>query len=204
MKKILMILTSFVVLSFAIEDLGTYGKTELIEGKSFSDEIEERIGKLDIEKIKKQLDEKRKESFLLGKVLPTCEKTRVRKFEPTIVFKDDLLMPYNNKVLFKKNQKVNILKHLDIVFPYHLLFADADDEVQVQLAYSLSGKAMTMFVNGDISSFVDKKDKIYVGRKDFEVKSFNVECLPSIVTQQDGEFIINEYNPEDLIQKDEK
>ena len=204
MIKALLLTLIVTTYSLSIEDLGTYGKTESIVGKSFSDEISERIDKLDIEVIKKDIDKKRKESFNLGKNLPTCEKSITREFSPIVEFKEDLVMPYNNKVIYKKNQKVNILKQLEIVFPYHLLFADADDEIQMQLVYSLNGKAMTMFVNGDISSFVDKKDQIYVGRKEIEVKSFDIHCLPSIVTQKDGKFIISEFNPTDLIKKDEK
>lgn len=189
-------------LSHALTDLGTYGEVTLLEGKSFSDEINERIELIDIESVKKELDKKKKESFVLGTNLPTCSETLQREFEPIFKFEEDLIMPYNKKVLFKKNQEVNILKHLDISFPYHMLFADADDNIQKKLAYSLSGKAMIMFANGDISSFVDKEEQIYVARKEFEIKSFNIKCVPSIVTQSDNKFIINEYKPQDLMKKD--
>lgn len=204
MKKILFSLVAIVSLSFSIEDLGTYGKTELVEGKSFSDEINERIEKLDIDVIKKELDEKQKASYNLGNNLPTCLETKTREFEPSFVFKEDLLMPYNKQVLYSKDQKVNILKQLDIVFPYYLLFADADDKIQRELAYALNGKAMIMFANGNIGPFIEKKEQIYVARKEFEIKSFDIACVPSIVTQNGNKFIINEYKPEDLVEKDNK
>lgn len=49
-----------------------------------------------------------------------------------------------------------------------------------------------------------KNNKFMLQEKEFEIKSFNIKCLPSIVAQNNDKFIINEYKPDDLIKKDNK
>lgn len=204
MLKVFLYIVIFKVLLFSLDDLGTYEGTSSIEGKSFSDEINERIKNLDVKKIEEQMIIQKKASFNLGKNLPLCQETLSREYTPVMKFDEDLIIPYNNQIIFKKNETVNILKHLNINFQQYLLFLDADEIIQKKLANALRDKAMIMFANGDISSYVDKEQQIYVARKEFEIKSFNIKCLPSIVAQNNDKFIINEYKPDDLIKKDNK
>lgn len=186
----------------ALEDLGTYDGTKTIEGKSFSDEINERIKSLDVKKIEEQMIKEKKSSYNLGKNLPECSETVSREYVPEITFSEELVIPYSREILFKKGEKVNILKHLNINFPYYLVFADADSLIQKKLVNALSQKSMIMFVNGDISDYIEKDQQIFIARKELEVKSFNIRCLPSIVAQNGEKFVVNEYNPNELVKKD--
>lgn len=196
----------FIMLSItslvALEDLGTYEGTKTIEGKSFSDEINERIKSLDVKKIEEQMIKEKKSSYNLGKNLPECSETVSREYVPEITFSEELVIPYSREILFKKGEKVNILKHLNISFPYYLVFADADSLIQKKLVNALSQKSMIMFVNGDISDYIEKDQQIFIARKELEVKSFNIRCLPSIVAQNGEKFVVNEYNPNELVKKD--
>lgn len=196
----------FIMLSItslvALEDLGTYEGTKTIEGKSFSDEINERIKSLDVKKIEEQMIKEKKSSYNLGKNLPECSETVSREYVPEITFSEELVIPYSREILFKKGEKVNILKHLNISFPYYLVFADADSLIQKKLVNALSQKSMIMFVNGDISDYIEKDQQIFIARKELEVKSFNIRCLPSIVAQNAEKFVVNEYNPNELVKKD--
>lgn len=204
MLKVFFYIALLKVFLFSLDDLGTYEGTSSIEGKSFSDEINERIKNLDVKKIEEQMNIQKRASFNLGKNLPLCKETTSREYFPVVKFDEDLIIPYNNQIIFKKNETVNILKHLNINFQQYLLFADADEIIQKKLVSVLREKAMIMFANGDISPYVEREQQIYVARKEFEIKSFNIKCLPSIVAQNNDKFIINEYNPDDLIKKDNK
>lgn len=202
MLNIILIIMLSITSLIALEDLGTYEGAKTIEGKSFSDEINERIKSIDVKKIEEQMIKEKKASYNLGKNLPECSETISREYSPEIIFTEELVIPYSREILFKKGEKVNILKHLNISFPYYLVFADANSLIQKKLVQALSSKSMVMFVNGDISEYIERDQQIFIARKEFEVKSFNIRCLPSIVAQNGDKFVVNEYKPDELVRKD--
>lgn len=185
---------------FALEDLGLHGKVEPIEGKSLMDVINENYEKVDKDELKKEVLDARAKSFKVENGLPTCEKTTQREYEPIITIDRDIEVPYMNATLFKKGYKYNILKEQNITFPYYLAFINIEDQVQISLANQLKDSSYLMIAQGDIGPYIEDGQDIKIARKEFEIKSFNIKCLPSIVTQKDFKFIINEYNPEDLIE----
>ncbi|AXH16396.1 hypothetical protein CP985_03360 [Malaciobacter mytili LMG 24559] len=203
MKK-LIFLFILVLNLYSFEDLGIIGEVEPIEGKTLMDVLTEKYNKLDKLKLEKDLLNARKESLKLKSNLPTCKETKVREFTPLITLKEDIVVPIENRVLYTKGT-YNILDTFSIIFPYHILFIDYDDEIQRLLPNAFGNTSiLTLIAKGDINKLVEETDNVQIAREDFEIKSFNIQCLPTIVTQRDNKFIINEYNPEELIEKEQK
>lgn len=201
-KKIALLLISVINL-FALQDLGVQGEVKKIEGKSLIDELEERYKKVDLKELDNKLIKAQKDSLKVSSKLPTCGRTEQRIYQPIITIEQDIVVPIENKVLYKKGDKYNLLKEQNINFAYHIVFINSDDYIQMELANALNNKALVLVAKGDLSKFTDKGQDINIARESMEIKAFNIKCLPTVVTQKDDSFIINEYNPEDL-KKDSK
>jgi hypothetical protein len=192
----------------AYEDLGVYGEMYEIKEKDFRQLLKEKWEKTDKEEIKSKLQKSVFDSLTITSSIPTCSSSQQREFNPTIELKADLIMPYTDNVI-KEKGTYNILKELNINFPYSVIFINADDELQVELAQfykeQLGNKIQVMLVQGDFLKFTQNtifKDSM-VARQNVEAKAFNLQCVPSIYTQQNEFFMIQEYNPMELL-KNEK
>lgn len=194
----------FTSLTHAVEDLGIHGDVFSVEGKSLIDVIEEREKKVDKKKLIKNLNKARRDSLKIDNGLHACLETKQRIYEPTIIMDRDITMPLKNTVLYKKGTKYNILKEQNISFNYYVSFINVDDEIQISLAKQIGKSSYTMAAHGDISKYIDDGQEIKIARRNTELKMFDIKCLPSIVTQQDYKLVINEYNPDDLVEKDSK
>jgi hypothetical protein len=92
--------------------------------------------------------------------------------------------------------------------PYNIIFIDANDELQVELAKiykeNLKEKIRVLVAKGDYLKL--SKDELFtnskIARESFELKAFNVQCLPSIYTQKNYSFFIQELNPKELKNED--
>lgn len=180
-------------------DLGVHGKT-YSKGSSFEDELKTRYKNYDKKKLEDEVIKKRKAVLKLENDLPTCQKTISKEFVPTIKLSNSINVPIVDKVIEEANKEINILERFNIFFPYHVLFIDVNDKKQRFLAEELSNKynIRVFIAKGDLSN-IEFSDYIQVARKDIELKSFNVECLPTLYTQKNFMFIKNEYNLEELI-----
>jgi hypothetical protein len=210
-----MFLKLLFILSFAIynlnayEDLGTYGEMYEIKEKDFMETLTEKYNKLDIKKIENQITNNASKSLIIKSRIGSCLTTRTREYEPVIKLENDLKLPYLDNVLEKKGIH-NILKENKMFIPYNIIFIDADDEIQIELAklYKkvLKEKIRILIVKGDYLKITQNSlfQNAKVARDAFEIKAFNVQCLPSIYTQKEYKFIINEYNPKELIKNEKK
>ena len=197
-------LSSLVLINlFALQDLGVHGEVKKIEGKSLIDIMEENYQKVDLKELDNKLVKAQKDSLKINSSLPTCMKTEQRTYEPIIILEQDIIVPIENKVLYKKGAKYNLLKEQNINFAYHILFINSDDPIQLELSAGLNKQALSLIAKGDISRFTEKGIEVNIARENQEIKAFNIRCLPTVVTQKEDSFIINEYKPDDL-KKDNK
>lgn len=192
---------------FSYEDLGTYGQTYENNDKDFRVLLKEKIEKVDTKKLEEELIKSSNQSLIIRSSINECKTTLTREFEPTIELKHDLLIPYTDEKIADKGQ-YNILKRFNINMPYNILFINADNELEVELAQyykkELRQNIKIMVVKGDYLKFVHNplfKDA-RVSRNHLENKAFNLKCLPSIYTQKNYKFIIQEYAIKDLMKED--
>lgn len=208
-RKFLFIFSIAIINIYAYEDLGTYGELLEIKEKDFMETLNQRFEALDKKKLENEVQISAKNSFIIKSNLKTCIDTKTRVFEPTIELNNDINIPYTGETLAKKG-KHNILEENKLFMPYNIIFIDADDKIQVELAelYKkvLKDKIRVFVAKGDYLEL--NKNSLFsnskVVRDNFEIKAFNVQCLPSIYTQQNYQFIINEYNPEKLVKNENK
>lgn len=193
----------FFIIPFSLlkgyEDLGVYGNTHKIKEDSFKLQLHSNYKenfKKDI--FLEELKKKYRASFYIKNDLEPCAESTQREFIPEVILEDDISMPYTNEIIYKKGIAYNILKENNIFLNKYLIFIDANDKNQVSLAKAYSKYADIFIVNGDIKPILDDGIKAFVAREKLEAKAFDVKCLPSIYTQQEDSFIVNEYNPEDL------
>ena len=111
---------------------------------------------------------------------------------------------YDNKILFKKGDKYNILKENNIAFRKYILFIDADDDLQLRLAVQLKNRADIYVAKGDITNLKQYGINAKISRENVESKALNLKCVPSIYAQQNNKFIINEYDIKKLVKKSDK
>jgi hypothetical protein len=208
MKPFVLLIALFFSVLYAYEDLGVYGETSEIKERDFRQLLKEKWEKADKKSIEEQLKSSVYESMIIKSNFKTCSASKVREFKPTVLLNQDIMLPYTNKLLREKGT-YNILSEFKIAFPYSVIFINADDELQVELAQlykeEYANKIQVMLIKGDYFKFVENpifKDS-KVARQDVEAKAFDLQCVPSIYTQQGDMFLIQEYNPKELL-KNEK
>lgn len=189
---------------FAYEDLGTYGELKDIKERDLMDLFTEKANALNYTELEQNIKDNINKSFKIKSKIQSCIATKERTYEPLVEIKEDIRVPFSELKLKEKNSKYNILKENNLFIPFNIIFIDADDEVQVELArvykQQLKEKLEIYVVKGDLLSLSKYKafEDVKVARDGLELKAFNVQCLPSIYTQKDYQFSIVEYNPNDL------
>jgi hypothetical protein len=125
-------------------------------------------------------------------------------YEPLEILKEDVVMPYSNEVV-RKAGKYNILEERKIFIPKYIFIINTEDEIQLELAstyyFGNPGLVEIYVANGNLSKLLDLGIENIYKMEDFVQKAYDIKCLPSIVTQQDFNFIITEYNPIELLKK---
>ena len=189
---------------FAYEDLGTYGELKDIKERDLMDLFTEKANALNYTELEQNIKDNINKSFKIKSKIQSCIATKDRTYEPLVEIKEDIRVPFSELKLKEKNSKYNILKENNLFIPFNIIFIDADDEVQVELArvykQQLKEKLEIYVVKGDLLSLSKYKafEDVKIARDGLELKAFNVQCLPSIYTQKDYQFSIVEYNPNDL------
>lgn len=189
---------------FAYEDLGTYGELKDIKERDLMDLFTEKANALNYTELEQNIKDNINKSFKIKSKIQSCIATKERTYEPLVEIKEDIRVPFSELKLKEKNSKYNILKENNLFIPFNIIFIDADDEVQVELArvykQQLKEKLEIYVVKGDLLSLSKYKafEDVKIARDGLELKAFNVQCLPSIYTQKDYQFSIVEYNPNDL------
>jgi len=202
MKTILILLLSFPYILFGYMDLGTHGNTHQIIEESFKTQLKKQYDEnFKKEVLEKEIDNAFKDSFIIKGALKKCSKSQQREYVPEIVISEDIIMPYNGEILFKKGQHYNILSENSINFQKYIILIDADDQTQIKLAKTYKNYADILVVNGNIKELLDIGINAMIARDKIEVRMLNVQCIPSVYTQQENKFIVNEYNPNDLLKE---
>lgn len=195
---------------FSYEDLGVYGETKEIKERDFVELLNERAESIDYDKVKKDMDAAVEKSLTISSTLRTCSQTKKRIYEPLIDIPNDVKLPYTDVILQSRDKKYNILKENKLFMPYNIMFINANDEVQVELAklykHELKDKIKILMVSGNYTQIA--KDPILfdtqISRDGFENKAFGLECVPAIYTQNKNfAFDIVEYNPQELLKTKE-
>lgn len=189
---IFMILTSN-LLNAEYIDLGVRGKQYEIKEKSFKDEIAGRLKDFDYSYWQKEMVSQIDKSMIVESDLEGCKKNTQWTYDPTKTIEADIVLPYFNKVAYKKGYKYNPLKENNIQFKKYMFFINADDMMQVILASKYENQADIFVVKGDIKKLKDKNLQGMIFRKEIEGKSFKINCLPSVYTQDNNVFKVNEY-----------
>lgn len=190
-------------------DLGSAGPTKDISEISLLDIIEERIKNLDFDKMKTEaLDNYwKKQKF---ETFPDALKRKQKTINPSVVIPQDILAP-DGQVIAKKG-RINPLEV--IPFRLKLIFFDARSEWQRLIAKreyqnttpGIQPILITTNVYGDgWKTFKDAgemygaKSRLYLIQPGMSER-FGVTALPSIVTSNGSQYVIDEY-PKDEAEK---
>lgn len=194
MKVLLLFVLS--LLAYGVENLGTYGKTyEIIEPDMYK-EIMQRAKEINASKIKKSFYSSLDRYLVPIYDVPICLKNRQRRYTPFLTIPVDIY-DKDGKLLYKAGSTINPLEK-GVSFYSYILFIDANDPIQRALAKMLRAKATIVVVKGDMKKLLSKGIYVYRADKNL-IEGFDVECLPSVYTQKEDKFYINEYNPKTLI-----
>jgi len=187
----LLILTPYLL--FAYMDLGTHGNTHPIKEESFKTQLSKQYNEnFKKEVLEKEIEKAYSDSFLVKGTLSECSKSQQREHIPEIIISEDIVMPHTGKILFKKGQHYNILSENNINFGKYIILIDANDKAQVELATTYKNYADILVVNGNVKELLDVGINAMIARNNIEVKMLDVKCLPSVYTQQEDKFIVNE------------
>ena len=93
---------------------------------------------------------------------------------------------------------------MNIKFKTHQIFINADDVHQLMLGVKYSKQADIFVVKGDMQNIFDYGIEAYAFREKIEGKAFNINCLPTVFTQKDYTFVVNEYLLNDESENKEK
>ncbi|MEV9477579.1 hypothetical protein ACOTVS_11175 [Aliarcobacter butzleri] len=214
MKLIKIIISIIFVISYSYSeeknnnsyiDFGIRGQVYEIKEKSFKEEIAERLKNIDYAYWEKKLLDSAKDSLVISSNIQNCSENKSYIFDPTFEIKEDIIIPYIKKTVYKKGYKYNPLKENNIHFKTYQIFINADDPYQFQLALKYANVADVFVVKGDYKNLIDYGIEGYVFREEIEGKSFKINCLPTIFAQNGEVFNVKEYklNEESEQKKDE-
>lgn len=180
-------------------NLGVRGNTHEIREVPFDIQIREQYTKeFKKEETIRAFEKAYTNSLIVNGNIPTCELSTQKEFTPVFTLDEDIKMPYSGEILYKAGMTYNVLKEQQIFFNKYIIVIDATDDTQVKLAKEYAEYADIMITNGDVGIFLNQGINAFVLRDKLEGRALNLECVPSIYTQQQDKFIINQYNPLDL------
>lgn len=174
-----------------LNDFGTVGSTRPILERNLLEEIQERLTKIDGEKLKQKAVDNfwQKRQFV---VIPPTKKSETFYINPTVQVTDDIVNP-RGEVLAKKGQIINPLETMPMSNTY-ILF-DATDPLQLEWTTKQIGKSVGTGILMLMTSQLHKDsgwDHLSELRKSFQreiylipkemVERFAITGLPAIVT----------------------
>ena len=114
------------------KDFGTKGHTYPIVEQPFLKMIEQRLGRVDIEREQQKMQEKAKKkveepSPVRG--ITKAEQNRIFYYDPTYELKEDIKLPCG-KILHKAGTLINPLEHMNL--DRRLFFLDGNDPKQIE------------------------------------------------------------------------
>jgi len=194
MKKILIIAPILLLVSnlYSFTDLGKWGQMyEINEHIKWKDHNNSIITKARIkDAIKNAMTSKEK--------LPTCSKNSTWTFDPTVTLKKTISIPKYN-IHIPAGSKFNPLDYGTET--KYMVLINGKDSNQTKLADFYKNRSLIIVYNASTSVITPTPySEIYIGTKAF-TKTFKPKCLPSIYTQRNKKFIVQEINIKTLIKK---
>lgn len=174
-----------------LNDFGIIGSTRAILEKNLLEEIQERLAKLDGEKLQRQAVDNfwKKKQFV---VIPPAQKTETFYINPTVKVTKDIVNP-QGEVLARNGQVINPLETMTMSNAY-ILF-DATDPLQIEWVNKHIAKSVYQGIVMLMTSQLHKDngwDHLSLLRKNFQreiylipkemVERFSISGLPAIVT----------------------
>ena len=188
-------------------DLGVYGITELIDERDLTEEIQDRVSKIDFAKKKAEARERVWKNYTFTDFLPVAKKDRVREVDPSVETAEDV-PDGQGGVLFPRGLRYNPLKLRE--FTGRLIVFDATDPQQVELIKDLKTDKEYRYTNY-ISTRLDRENgwdflkkiqdelnaPVYLLNTDL-VLAFQLEAIPAVVTADNHKkrFIVEEFKVE--------
>jgi len=184
--KITLILTLFVSNSYALENLGTYGKTYSIAEEDLLEKIQREavLPRFSPQEIKELLRRKSYVNFHI----PNALRDRVRKRRVIYTVPEDLVV--DGRVIARKGEKINVLERLHIPVTYIVL---KDYQLPAFVKYAERDTVTFLIVEGNVYELQRKypEFRIYAGFPRI-LKVLGVERVPSIVYQSGDKLVVVE------------
>lgn len=188
------------LISADIVDLGTHGVTHSIKEENFMDIVERKSKDLNTTLLTNQLKESNNQFLSVNHLLPSCTETRKREYTPTFIVPADIKLP-NGTYIARAGEELNTLEVMQksgASMDRYVMFIDADDDIQVQLAFMYKNQGTVFLTNGSLEEF-EKRTRMTSYKADMQsIARFNIECSPSLTIQDGNKMIIYEYSVEDL------
>jgi len=177
--------------------LGTHGRLHKIKEAHFKEFILKQKPSVTKKELIDIAKESKKNALKIKGTLPVCKTNKQRVYIPTYKIEKDIKMPYSEDLL-KKAGEYNILEDSKIFISKYLFIVNTDIPEQILLVDTYLEKSqsrMEVYVeNGDMKKLIEKGlDSPLKANKEM-LKSFGIQCTPSIVTQQGNKLMISEYS----------
>ena len=206
----LIVVAVFMNLLCYAKNLGTYGSTYVIAEPDILEVIERKLDNYDrsgeLEEFKNKYSEEVKRQIksphrVTG--IENAKQNRIRKFDPSTVLDEDIIVPKNNnvkdlekiehEVLYKAGTKINPLEHM--LFNESLIFIDGEIDAQREFANSYQDKnplTKIILIDGKpgIQKIGDKEYYYYFDQWGAYSTKFNIVVVPSIVYQLNNEKVL--------------
>lgn len=220
-KIVAIIIFIFPTYVFA-KDLGNYGQVFIIKEQGFLEMINEKMNKLDMEKLNKEMQEKAKEKIMHPKAIfgiVPATKTKIFYYDPSFVLAEDIVLPCGT-IVHRAGTSVNPLKYMTL--ERELVFVDAREKRQIAW---LKGKLKNQYVTqGEVNDnrdggsalvYVNNNQQqvriILVGGSVFaleeELQEFSEEIKDQVYFDQDGALVHKfgiTHSPAVVVQEGEK
>ena len=184
--KITLLLILFASSSYALENLGTYGKTYSIAEEDLLEKVQKeavlpRFSPKDFMELLKE-----RSYFDFG--LPNALRDRIREKRIIYTVPEDLVI--GGRVIAKKGERINVLKRVHIPVTYIVL---KDYQLPAFLKYAQKDTVTFLVVKGNVYELQRKYPelRIYAGFPRV-LKALGVKRVPSIVYQSGDKLVIIE------------
>lgn len=185
--RFLVLLTALLIgiSSYAVENLGVYGKTYKIAEEDILKWIKENAKLPKISK--KEIEEKIKKAASVSIDIPVAKRDRVRQEKVIYEVPQDIVI--NGKLIAKKGTKINVLERIKLHRKYIILA----DYMLPKFADKSDVNTVFLLTSGNVKDAEEKyRDILIYGATKQILKSLKVEKVPSIVYQKGDSLVIEE------------
>jgi len=198
MKK-LIFLFSFFIYSYGYIDLGQHAEVFEIEEESLISVIERNAKLVDKEALKNEIIGSIESSLTIHNEISTCQQTIRKEIIPSITAEEDIIEPVTNRVIVKKGTTKNLFSDFGAVMTKHILFINADDEIQKRMALQFYKDVDIYVVKGNAYDLLKMNIPIKAVPYQKMIEILQLNCAPSFYTQNEEKIIVDEINVKDFL-----